>query len=249
LKLNPTTDSCTFSASHFRSCRMRSINKHATNKNTEKKKAILTCMKNFRTRHFFVQGHSRPCSLRTEILVLSVKRACDDISDLSQGTATAEAVYVITRLGWGLELYSHQGYSILHSFRLALGPLLSPNQWVPGAHSPRVKRVEGESNHSFPSNKRQRQSCFRTPEDVWRSGGISPQLTSALDGGESLTSRPGCFTPDTHWITDWVGPNPVWTLWSIEKSLAAAANLTPDVQPLAIYQLSYPGSNRGESSP
>jgi hypothetical protein len=36
-------------------------------------------------------------------------------------------------------------------------------------------------------------------------------LTSALDGGEWLVSRPGRFTsrergPGTHWIGGWVGP-------------------------------------------
>jgi len=39
-------------------------------------------------------------------------------------------------------------------------------------------------------------------------------LTSALDGGEWLTSRPGRFTPrerafGTHWIGGWVGPRAV----------------------------------------
>jgi hypothetical protein len=38
--------------------------------------------------------------------------------------------------------------------------------------------------------------------------------TSALDGGECLTSRPGLFTPrerapGTHWIEGWVGPRAV----------------------------------------
>jgi hypothetical protein len=40
-------------------------------------------------------------------------------------------------------------------------------------------------------------------------------LTSALDGGEWLALRPGCFTsglraPGTYWIGGWVGlrPNP-----------------------------------------
>jgi hypothetical protein len=37
-------------------------------------------------------------------------------------------------------------------------------------------------------------------------------LTSALDGGERLASRPGSFTPrerasGNHWIGGWVGPN------------------------------------------
>jgi hypothetical protein len=39
-------------------------------------------------------------------------------------------------------------------------------------------------------------------------------LTSALDGGEWSTSRPGRFTPreralSTHWIGGWVGPKSV----------------------------------------
>jgi hypothetical protein len=39
-------------------------------------------------------------------------------------------------------------------------------------------------------------------------------LTFALDGGESLASRPGRFTPKeratgTHWIGGWVGPRAV----------------------------------------
>jgi hypothetical protein len=31
-------------------------------------------------------------------------------------------------------------------------------------------------------------------------------LTSALAGSEWLASRPGRFTPGTHWIGGWVGP-------------------------------------------
>jgi hypothetical protein len=39
------------------------------------------------------------------------------------------------------------------------------------------------------------------------SGGIAPPLlTSALDGGEKLASRPSLFTPGTHWIRGWVSP-------------------------------------------
>jgi hypothetical protein len=43
-------------------------------------------------------------------------------------------------------------------------------------------------------------------------GSITPPfLTSALDGGESSGSCPGCFVPGeralgTHWIGGWVGP-------------------------------------------
>jgi hypothetical protein len=45
-----------------------------------------------------------------------------------------------------------------------------------------------------------------------RSGGTAPPfLTSALDGGEWLTSGPGHFTPEerdpsTHWAEGWVCP-------------------------------------------
>jgi hypothetical protein len=39
-------------------------------------------------------------------------------------------------------------------------------------------------------------------------GGVDVQihifLPSALAGGEWSASRPGCFTPDTHWIGGWV---------------------------------------------
>jgi hypothetical protein len=42
---------------------------------------------------------------------------------------------------------------------------------------------------------------------MWGSEGIVPPfLTSALDGGEWSTSRPGRFTPGTHWIEGWLGP-------------------------------------------
>jgi hypothetical protein len=37
---------------------------------------------------------------------------------------------------------------------------------------------------------------------VW----IHSFLTSALAGGEWSTTRPGRFTPSTHWIGDWVDP-------------------------------------------
>jgi hypothetical protein len=58
-------------------------------------------------------------------------------------------------------------------------------------------------------------------------GGVGVHIqiffTSALAGGEWSTSRPGRFTPGeraprTHWIGDWVDPEPVWTTWRIENS-------------------------------
>jgi len=46
----------------------------------------------------------------------------------------------------------------------------------------------------------------------------------ALDGGEWLVSRPGCFTPEervycTRWTGGWVSPEPFWTQWQRGKSL------------------------------
>jgi hypothetical protein len=51
-----------------------------------------------------------------------------------------------------------------------------------------------------------------------------PFLTSALDGGEWLASRPCRFIPwegasGTHWIGGWGDPEPVWTPWKREKTL------------------------------
>jgi hypothetical protein len=71
------------------------------------------------------------------------------------------------------------------------------------------------------------------------SGGIAPPfLTSALDGDEWSTSLTGRFSPKerdpgTHWIVGWVGPEPVWMLWSREKSFFPTRNRNPAVQPEA----------------
>jgi hypothetical protein len=43
--------------------------------------------------------------------------------------------------------------------------------------------------------------------ETYGSGGIAPPFfISALVGGEWSASRPGRFTPGTHWIRGWVGP-------------------------------------------
>jgi hypothetical protein len=70
-------------------------------------------------------------------------------------------------------------------------------------------------------------------------GGVDVQLHtflfSALDGGESLDSRPGRFTvgvgaPGTHWIRGWVGPR---ASLDAEKFQAPAGNRTTIVRPVA----------------
>jgi hypothetical protein len=63
-------------------------------------------------------------------------------------------------------------------------------------------------------------------------------LTSALDGGEWSTSRPGRFTPKerapgTHWIGGWMGPRTVLDAVVKKKIPAPAGNRTPIVQPVA----------------
>jgi hypothetical protein len=66
-------------------------------------------------------------------------------------------------------------------------------------------------------------------------------LTSALDGGEWSTSRPGRFiprekAPGTHWIGGWVGPRAVLDAAVKKKifSLRRESNSrTPIFQPVA----------------
>jgi hypothetical protein len=59
-------------------------------------------------------------------------------------------------------------------------------------------------------------------------------LTSALDGGEWLASRPGRFTPKGRATGAVWAPEPVWTLWSREKCLTFTGNRTPAVQLVAV---------------
>jgi hypothetical protein len=66
-------------------------------------------------------------------------------------------------------------------------------------------------------------------------------LTSALDGGEWLASRPGRFTPregtpGTHWIGGWVGPRAVLDAVvkrKIRSPRRESNPRTPIVQPVA----------------
>jgi hypothetical protein len=71
------------------------------------------------------------------------------------------------------------------------------------------------------------------------SGGIAPPLlTSALDGGEWSPSRPGHFTSEETVPPVPIGqeagwaPEPVWTLWSREKSFDSAGYQTSAVRPV-----------------
>jgi hypothetical protein len=62
-------------------------------------------------------------------------------------------------------------------------------------------------------------------------------LTSELDGGEWLASRPSRFTPEYRTpvsiaYEDWRASEPVWALWRTEKSYPAR-NRTLIVQPVA----------------
>jgi hypothetical protein len=59
-----------------------------------------------------------------------------------------------------------------------------------------------------------------------------PFLTSALDGRELSTSRPGRFIPGTDWIGGWVGSQSRSDAVEYKKNLAPAGNQTPAVPPI-----------------
>jgi hypothetical protein len=70
-------------------------------------------------------------------------------------------------------------------------------------------------------------------------GGIAPPfLTWALDGSELSASRPRPLPPPRKELpvpTEWEArkyPEPVWTLWNREKSLAPAGDRTPTAYPV-----------------
>jgi hypothetical protein len=76
-------------------------------------------------------------------------------------------------------------------------------------------------------------------EEVRGSGDIAPPFfTSALDGGVSLSSRPGHFNPrktapGIHCIGGWVGPTADLDAMDWRKICCFDANKTPAVQPIA----------------
>jgi hypothetical protein len=66
----------------------------------------------------------------------------------------------------------------------------------------------GDLQRDLPHKKKKKK---KKKKDIWRSGGITPFLTSALVGGKLSASCPGRFTPGetepgTLWIGGWVGP-------------------------------------------
>jgi hypothetical protein len=63
-------------------------------------------------------------------------------------------------------------------------------------------------------------------------------FTSALDGGKWSASRPGHFTPGTHWIEGRVGPRIL--LDNVEKIVDPTG--TRATTPQSLYRLRYPGS-------
>jgi hypothetical protein len=72
------------------------------------------------------------------------------------------------------------------------------------------------------------------------SGGMAPPLlTSALDGGKWSALSPGRFTPGEEApvrieYDAECYPEPVWTLYSREKSISLAGNRNPTVQPVVV---------------
>jgi len=56
---------------------------------------------------------------------------------------------------------------------------------------------------------------------LWSS--VHTFLTSALDGDEWLASRPGRFTPGTHWIGGWLGRKAGLDAVAKKKKFSASA--------------------------
>jgi hypothetical protein len=108
---------------------------------------------------------------------------------------------IITRLGRYIPSKS-RGSSMLHSVKTGSGAHRVSYPTDIGGSFPGSKATTLFSLIRGKGKVVSVLNCFGiTQWTLWGSGGISPQLTSALDGGEWLASRPG-----THWITDWVGP-------------------------------------------
>jgi hypothetical protein len=81
-------------------------------------------------------------------------------------------------------------------------------------------------------------------------GGVDVQihifLTSVLVGGEWSVSRPGRFTPGTHWIGGWVGLRFGLDYMEKRKLLSPSElglrNLGRPARSQSLYRLRYPGS-------
>jgi hypothetical protein len=58
----------------------------------------------------------------------------------------------------------------------------------------------------------------------WRYASIM-QASGQLHASAALPA--GKRDPGTYWTGGWVAPQPVWTLWSREKSLTPSGNRTP----------------------
>jgi hypothetical protein len=75
---------------------------------------------------------------------------------------------------------------------------------------------------------------------------IHASLTSALAGGEWSASRPGRFTPGTHWIGGWVDPRTGLDVVEKRKFLTLLGlelqSLGRPARSQSLYRLSYPGS-------
>jgi hypothetical protein len=75
--------------------------------------------------------------------------------------------------------------------------------------------------------------------DVWGSRGRAPPFLASSVGGVGCSpSRPDRLTPLERspvffgWETGWK-PEPVWTMWSIGRTLAPSGNRTPALKTVA----------------
>jgi hypothetical protein len=74
--------------------------------------------------------------------------------------------------------------------------------------------------------------CLTRHHAVKAYGGVEVQLhvllTLAVDGGEMSLSRPGQFTPGTHWTGGWVGPRDSMDAVEKRKIPSAHRESNPD---------------------
>jgi hypothetical protein len=79
--------------------------------------------------------------------------------------------------------------------------------------------------------------CFKhhSMNTYWGSAGIAPRVLNLGTTWRWLASRPGRFTPDTHWIGGWVGTRADLDAVAkkINRTIAPVGNWSPVFQSVA----------------
>jgi hypothetical protein len=101
------------------------------------------------------------------------------------------------------------------SSRPALGPTQPPIQWVPGAVSPGVKRLEREADHSPPTSAKVKKMCIYTSTPPFFRDNITFTFTEQASSSGDAS--------DMWQVTDWFLRQdtgyPSWYFHGIPQSL------------------------------